>query len=161
MSEQVKNILVIDDEPSQREYLSEALTKEGYHVTEAENGEEALVKLKDNDFALVYLDIQMPVLDGIGTLRQFSHIEKLPPVIVMSAHKIPDEAFELGTKICVYKPLQLKDLIPITKETIEKTQTGKALTEALSCIKCHGLIKQGQGKYIMPDGIRCSTCGPI
>ena len=63
------NILVVDDEPGMREFLEIMLTKEGYNVNIASNGEEAIDKLGKESFDLAIVDIQMPGINGIEVLR--------------------------------------------------------------------------------------------
>ena len=65
-------ILVVDDDPSLLDLLLETLNTIGYNTIGAENGEEALVKLKDHNFHLVITDIKMPGMDGF-TLAEHIH----------------------------------------------------------------------------------------
>ncbi len=65
-------ILVVDDDDDFREALSEVLTEAGYPVQQAENGEVALARVKDEQPGIVLLDLKMPVLDGWGVM-EFRH----------------------------------------------------------------------------------------
>jgi CheY-like chemotaxis protein len=74
-------ILFVDDEPEYRYVIKMVLTGEGFNVVLAENGEEALKKLQEEDIDLVVSDIYMPVMDGIRfhrVVRGFPKFEKLP-----------------------------------------------------------------------------------
>ena len=63
------NILVVEDGQSQREMLRDFLKDEGYPVSEAENGEGALIKLREDCFDLVLTDYKMPGMDGMALLQ--------------------------------------------------------------------------------------------
>ena len=74
-------ILVVDDDRTIREGISEYLSEFGYNVIEAEDGEEALSKF-NNDINLVILDVQMPFLNGLEVLREIRKKSKLPILIL-------------------------------------------------------------------------------
>jgi CheY-like chemotaxis protein len=105
-------ILVIDDDPSILDVLTEVLNDEGYIVHAASNGAEGLRALGQVQPALVLLDMRMPVLDGWGfarTLRdQGIHI----PIIVMTAAQDARRwASEVGAAGYVAKPFNLTELL--------------------------------------------------
>src|SRR5512139_3915254 len=81
------HILVVDDHPTTRLKLSLGLIQQGHTVGEAENGRQALEKMKTESFDLVLLDIIMPELDGYQVLEQMKRDNDLReiPVIVVSA----------------------------------------------------------------------------
>jgi len=75
------NILIVDDEPQFRMVLTSLLLQEGLDVVSAENGEDALTKLKEQEFDLVICDVYMPVMDGIKfhkAVRAIPKFERLP-----------------------------------------------------------------------------------
>ena len=82
------NILIVDDEVNIRLMLRTLLEGDGFRVSEASNGCEALDRLEREDFDLLILDLNMPVLDGIGVLEQLkaAHIDPKPRVIVLTAY---------------------------------------------------------------------------
>ncbi len=82
----MKKILVVDDEESIRFLYKEELEEEGYIVECAKNGEEALEKLMVFKPDLISLDIKMPVMDGIETLKQIREKERHLPIILCSAY---------------------------------------------------------------------------
>src|SRR5215467_7421883 len=102
-------ILVVDDSPDMRRYLRLLLELERYRVETAGDGGEALRRLDEGcSPALVLLDLQMPGLDGLGTLR---HMRKLYPdlkIIICSAEDDPEKlqlAAELGAHAHLSKPV--------------------------------------------------------
>jgi two-component system, NtrC family, response regulator PilR len=85
-------ILVVDDEKSMREFLEIMLEKDGYEVTCAENGEEALDVLRKKRFDLVITDIRMQPIDGLEVLRQCKAISANTAVIIISAYASAETA---------------------------------------------------------------------
>jgi twitching motility two-component system response regulator PilH len=68
----VQNILVVDDSATERYFLVELLSKRGYHVTTAENGDEAVQKAQSSHPDLILMDVVMPGLNGFQATRQLS-----------------------------------------------------------------------------------------
>jgi two-component system, response regulator, stage 0 sporulation protein F len=81
-----KKILIVDDEENIRMLFKEELEEEGYEVSTAANGLDALQKLAGAPFDLVVLDIKMPGMDGIQTLNAIKNSNKDQPVILCSAY---------------------------------------------------------------------------
>lgn len=102
MSEEVKKILIVDDEPDISKSLSEHFERQGYKTAVAYNGEECLVKAKEFKPTLILLDILMPVMDGISALKQLkanSATAKIPVIMLTnldSQDKVAG-AMEAGT----------------------------------------------------------------
>lgn len=95
------SILIVEDEEALNEAYQIVLSKAGYSVLVAFNGEQALEKLSENDVDLILLDLRMPVLDGVGFLERYkpNEIESPPKIIVFSnfdMQKEIDQAYELG-----------------------------------------------------------------
>ena len=79
----MKSILVVDDEQSIRESLEGILQDEGFRSVIAENGERALLLIKEENIDLVMLDIWMPGIDGIDTLKEIKKTYPTTPVIMI------------------------------------------------------------------------------
>src|SRR5437016_13278216 len=75
-------ILIVDDEPRIRDFVRMNLELEHYHVLEANNGLEALDKLRENLPDLVLLDVMMPEMDGFETLRSIREVSSGPAVML-------------------------------------------------------------------------------
>jgi DNA-binding response OmpR family regulator len=82
----MKKILVVDDEESIRFLYQEELVEEGFEVEVAVNGEEALQKLPCFKPDLITLDIKMPGMNGIETLKKIRETERQTPIIMCSAY---------------------------------------------------------------------------
>ncbi|MGD9067406.1 MAG: response regulator, partial [Desulfobacterales bacterium] len=81
-----QTILLVDDEPDIRDVLSLSLYDMGYHVYEAENGDEALRIFKDKQPSMVMTDIKMPGMDGIELLKKIKHENPETEVIMITGH---------------------------------------------------------------------------
>ena len=104
-------VLIVDDNPTNRDLLTRQLARHGYVVASASDGQEALDQLSARDFDLVLLDVIMPGLDGIETLRRIRQDERLTdiPVLMLSALDEVDSAIrciEAGAEEYIAKPVQ-------------------------------------------------------
>jgi CheY-like chemotaxis protein len=124
MTETHPNILVVEDDASLNDAYKTILTAAGYKTRTAFNGQEALELVKQEEPDIIFLDLRMPVLDGIGFLREYKPKTDHPNVkiIVFSNYDMQqevDEAYELGAERYVLKAwASPKELIKIVKDTI-------------------------------------------
>ena len=111
----MKRILIADDKATSRELLRTVLERQGYLVTEAADGGEALEKAKADTLDLILLDLQMPVRTGyevLGELRQDPRYAGLP-VIALTASAMPgdrEKALAAGFTAYIAKPVALAHL---------------------------------------------------
>jgi two-component system, chemotaxis family, chemotaxis protein CheY len=105
-------ILVVDDDLSIRLAVTEILEFEGYQVTTAANGAEALETIERVRPSLVLLDMRMPVLDGWGFARELrKRGVKLPILVMTAAQSASRWAAEIGAQGYLAKPFDLVDLL--------------------------------------------------
>ncbi len=100
-------ILIVDDEKNIRATLARALRLEAYATLEAADGAEALERLESDEVDLVILDLQMPVLDGLGLLEKMASLDRRVPAIVLTAHGSIEKAVRavrLGAFDFIEKP---------------------------------------------------------
>ena len=119
-------ILVVDDETSMREFLEVFLSKEGYQVSEAKTGKQALNMIQKNEYDLVLTDIRLGDLTGLEILRQSKRKNQDTIVIMISAYsttEIAVEAMNEGAYDFVPKPFDNQEL----KHTIKKALELKTL----------------------------------
>ncbi len=113
MPDKKSSIMIVDDEPDILIVLGEFLSKEGFKVLTAKDGRQAIEKLKGNKVDLVLLDMAMPNLNGIETLRELKKLKPDVSVIMITAYRDAEkvvEAFRLGAYDCIFKPFDLKYL---------------------------------------------------
>ncbi len=106
-------VLVIDDDPGIREYLTALGERQGYHVSAAADGEEAIASLSDSRPDIVTLDAVLPGMDGLETLRQMKKLIPDIPVIMLSGHgqaRTIVEAMRLGASDFLRKPFEVEEL---------------------------------------------------
>lgn len=106
-----RKVLVVDDEPGFVSLVRARLKAEGYEVIAAADGEEALLKVKDEKPDVVLMDILMPKLDGLKTLRRLRKLDKLLPVYMLTSFSSPErfeEAKKLGAAGFIVKSGDLK-----------------------------------------------------
>ena len=104
-----KTILVVDDARVVRMLEAHTLANAGFDVVEAENGLDALEKVKGRAFDLIVTDINMPELDGIGLIKELRKLEscRFTPIIVLSTVAQEEkvrEGREAGASGWLYKP---------------------------------------------------------
>jgi len=113
------SILVVDDNPSIVKTMSFVLTRKGYDVATASDGQEALDKVRESAFDLIFMDIKMPLMDGVETYRRIKEIQPEASVVMMTAYAVEDlvqEALREGAYGILYKPLDMERVISIIKE---------------------------------------------
>ena len=109
-------ILVVDDESDILEVLQKRLIKAGYEVVTAADGEEALVRMKENDPDLVLLDLMLPKLNGFEVLKEIRQkfANKWRPVIIISAKTELDavkECYNLEADLYLSKPCNMDSIV--------------------------------------------------
>jgi two-component system response regulator MprA len=107
-------ILVVDDERAVRDALERALRLEGYEVSIAPDGQEALVSLARRSVDAVVLDLLMPVLDGLETCRTLRRRGDATPVLLLTArHEVSDRVagLDAGADDYLVKPFALEELL--------------------------------------------------
>ena len=117
------NILVVDDDPVACALLKETLLAENYRVDTAVNGLEALKTIREGSYDLLITDFIMPLLDGLELLTkakaELPHLQ----VILMTASRqeaILVEARRQGADAVIPKPLEMKKLLNIIKNILQK-----------------------------------------
>lgn len=109
----MKRLLVVDDEQKIREVIREYSEFNGFEVTEAENGMEAVGLCKLNDYDIIIMDIMMPKLDGFSACKEIKKIKDIPVIMLSARDEEYDKlfGFELGIDDYVVKPFSPKELM--------------------------------------------------
>jgi DNA-binding NtrC family response regulator len=124
-AEEIK-VLLVDDEPHFVKLLAERLEGRGCNVETAGGGPEAIDKVKGEPFDAIILDLLMPDMDGLETLKQLKEINPDLQVILLTGHGTIDkgvEAMKLGAMDFVEKPADFKELL----EKIKKAKDQRML----------------------------------
>ena len=119
----IHEILIVDDEKNIRSSLRGILEDEGYTIDDVESAEEAIEKVKQNYYRVVFLDVMLPGMDGITALREIAKLSPGTSVIVMSGHANIDmavEATRCGAYTFFEKPL-IPEKILLEMEHLKKT----------------------------------------
>jgi DNA-binding response OmpR family regulator len=117
-------VLVVDDEPRMTRFIRMNLELEGYRVTEAHNGLEALDKARTDLPDLVILDVMMPELDGFETLQMLREVSNVPVIMltVRSDEEDKVRGLELGADDYVTKPFGARELASRVRAVLRRTQ---------------------------------------
>lgn len=151
----MKRILVVDDEERIRTIIRKYGEYEGYDITEAKNGMEAIRICEKQDFDVIILDVMMPESDGFSTCREIKK-EKDIPVIMLSARGEEYDrihGFEVGIDDYVVKPFSPKELMMRVKVVISRNQGKEERQERDIFIK-EGLEVDFTGRTVSVDGKR-------
>jgi twitching motility two-component system response regulator PilH len=112
----IKKVLVVDDSPTERYFLSELLSKHGFAVSVAENAEEASAKVKAQPPDLILMDVVMPGQNGFQLTRQLSKdpaTAHIPIIMCTSKNQQTDRIWGLrqGARDYVAKPVKVEELL--------------------------------------------------
>lgn len=133
-------IVVVDDNINDREILFGLLDAQGYEVTSASNGVEALEKIRKSKPDLVISDIMMPEMDGFGLCRELKrNVEtlKIPIILYSSSFTDPEDeklVMEEGAAAYIRKPFEIKPFLEKIRDVITGYQTGK-ISQPMSGIR--------------------------
>lgn len=125
-------ILVVDDESRMRKLVKDFLSKSGYEVLEADDGEEAVdIFFKDKGIALIILDVMMPKMDGWQVCREIRQYSKVPIIMLTAKSDERDEllGFDLGVDEYISKPFSPKILVARVEAILRRT--GQTDTESV------------------------------
>jgi two-component system nitrogen regulation response regulator GlnG len=116
-----EHILVVDDEESIRWVLSRGLMRRGWKVDSAENAHHTLRQLAERSYALVFLDIRLPDIDGLSLLEQIRALPNPPMVVIMTAQGTVDtaiNAMKKGAYEYIIKPFDLEDVVGLAHQAL-------------------------------------------
>ncbi len=118
-------ILVVDDEAKIRAIIKEYAEFEGYAVSEAEDGMEAVEKVKSEDFDIIVMDIMMPKLDGYSACKEIKKIKSVPVIMLSARGEEYDKlfGFEIGVDDYVVKPFSPKELMARIKAVLARAHS--------------------------------------
>ena len=113
------SVLLVDDNPANLQFTTELLTALNSNVRQANSGQQAIDAFGEDHFDVIFMDIQMPGMDGIEATRRIRQLEsgkKRTPIIALTAHSITDQKSELliaGMDDCLSKPVSEAQLVHV------------------------------------------------
>jgi len=116
MSEERERILVVEDHQVNQQLFKTILEKLGHQVFLAENGLQAVEAAERERFDLIFMDIQMPNMNGYDATRKLREMGVKTPIIAVTASALQEEqkrALAAGMNHCLTKPFKKKDLVPV------------------------------------------------
>jgi nitrogen regulation protein NR(I) len=144
-----KQVLIVDDEPNLRKILSAQLSRDGYDVLTAEDGEQGLAQLREHHIDLVITDLKMPKIDGMTLLKQALGEDPELPIVMMTAHGTIDtavEALKHGAFDFVTKPFDKDEVRQIVAKALRTRELRGADATAAPTSKARfGIIGQSPG----------------
>jgi len=146
------HILVVDDEENIRQLIKKYANYEGYKVTEAGDGLEALDICSQCSFDLIIMDVMMPELDGFSALRRLRRTDPKTPVLMLSARGEEYDrihGFELGVDDYVVKPFSPKELMLRVSAILRRAGDHEDLREVYTV---DGITADFTGRRVLVDG---------
>jgi CheY-like chemotaxis protein len=128
-------VLVAEDDPTNRIVAERYLNKMGFDVDLVTNGMEALNKLEKENYDLILMDCQMPVMDGYQATKEIRHREGLlnhTPIIALTANAVNGDAekcFAAGMDAYIPKPVKMKSLKEVINQTLDQLSQNTEETE--------------------------------
>jgi DNA-binding NtrC family response regulator len=125
-------VLIADDETDFLDSLSRVLTRRGFIMTKAEDGQKALDILAKERFDVIVLDLRMPVMDGIAALKEIRKTDKVTPILLLSGHVdvgYVNEALKGGAADYILKPCPVETLVSAIETACERATIARELQE--------------------------------
>ncbi|TAK33588.1 MAG: response regulator transcription factor [Chloroflexota bacterium] len=141
-------VLVIDDDPEIVSLLRRGLSYEGYSLVMAENGEEALEKLRAEPVDLVVLDLMLPGIDGIEVCRRLRRISDVPVLMLTAKRTVPDKVagFDSGADDYLVKPFAFDELLVRLKALLRRRPPGD--TAPANLLRFADLVVDPSGRRV-------------
>lgn len=152
-------ILVVDDEENIRNVVKEYAEFEGYEVSEAADGMEAVKMCRENKYDLVIMDIMMPRLDGYSSVKEIRKNSDVPVIMLSARGEEYDKlfGFEIGIDDYVTKPFSPKELMARIKAVLARRNAGKnSAYGGKEKLKFEGLEIDLAGREVYVDGKKAS-----
>ena len=150
----MSRILIVDDELRVRDLIKKYAKFEGYEVSEASNGLQALELCRDQNFDIVIMDVMMPELDGFSACKESRKFSNVPIIIISARGEEYDKihGFEFGIDDYVVKPFSPRELMMRVAAVLKRG--GATVPEAKEVYTYGGLTVDFTGRIVTVDGVR-------
>lgn len=141
-------ILVVDDNMSLCKTLSFILRRKGYAASIANNGSEAITKIKKRPFDIIFMDIRMPFMNGVETYKKIKEIRPKAIVIMMTAYAVEDlvqDALKEGVYDIIYKPLDMEKVVSLIEKASKDKNSERILVvddDHSTCFTIKNILKR-------------------
>ncbi len=148
----MRRVLVVDDEPHIRTVLRGYLRADGYEVTEAADGEAAMVEMRDNPPDLVLLDVMLPGIDGLEVLRRLRSFSDAYVILVTARAEEVDKLVGLGVGADDYvtKPFSAREVTARVKAVLRRDRGAHPVQDA--ALQFDGLTIDLAGREVKTNG---------
>lgn len=148
------SILIVDDEEKIRAIIKKYAEFEGYEITEASDGMQAVKICKEKSFDLIVLDIMMPELDGFSTCKEIFKFCKIPVIMLSARGEEYDKihGFELGIDDYVVKPFSPRELMMRISVVINRNKRTNTNDDGHEVYVKEGLSVDFTGRMVIVDG---------
>lgn len=129
-------ILVVDDEPIARENLRHVLMRQGYKVETAENGQDALKKVRRFEFDIIVTDLKMDRMDGLQLLDKAKQVSPSTQIVIVTGFATVDtavRAMKTGAAHYLTKPIDLEELRKTVRDILDKRPAEAAVRSPILC----------------------------
>ena len=152
----MEKILVVDDEEKIRAIIRKYAEFEGYEITEASNGMEAVSICQKEDFDIIIMDIMMPELDGFSACKEIKKNKDIPVIMLSARGEEYDKihGFELGIDDYVVKPFSPRELMLRVNVVISRNSNSKSDNDGHEVYTVDGLKIDFTGRIVEIDGKR-------
>jgi len=115
-------ILVVDDEEIMRNLFTDILKEEGYEVTTVCNGKEAEEIVKKESFDIAFVDVHMPIMDGVKTMYVLRKITPKTSIVMMDSMPtyVLEESKKQGAVTCIHKPFNIAEVRSVVNDILKK-----------------------------------------
>ena len=153
----MSKILIVDDEINIRKVVREYAEFEGYEVTEAENGMEAVNLCRSNDYDLIIMDVMMPRLDGYSACKEINKTKSIPVIMLSARGEEYDKlfGFEIGVDDYVVKPFSPKELMARVKAVLKRNSRSEQSAQPDKYV-FEGLEDNISGREVYVNGEKAS-----
>jgi DNA-binding response OmpR family regulator len=161
----MSSILIVDDEQQILEILSSYLSKEGYHVLTAENGQDALELAESHPLRLVILDLMLPDMTGEDVCRTIRKTSRVPILMLTAKSSEADrvQGLEIGADDYLVKPFSPRELMARVRAILRRMEDYQSLSDIVEMGALHVYLQEkkvllhGQSVEMTPNEYRLLT----